>query len=969
MRTSWGIFALAVAAAIGASAAHAAPASPAADLPERWRTGVALGADRSGDVRPVAAAILDAAAAAPARALTLRDAAALGAPVASALETPATIRVWRRAVDGSATSCSGRVDVIPFEQYVRGVLPHEWIRSWNAESLKAGAVAIRTYAAYWVAAGGKYDCADLDDTTASQVYKDEYFADSDAAVAATTGVYVIKNDALVLAEYSAENSDPTATGVSEPLCTGRALNGHGRGTCQWGTQRWATDGKPWDWIVTHYYPGASLTAVAPALAASITAEDHAATVTSGDEIVAYVEYRNDGSSAWSRDQVLLGTTGPRDRVSEFWKADNWVDPTRPTALDQATVAPGATGRFTFAMVAPEVDRPTTYVEHFGLVTAGGEWFGPDELAVAWTITVVPRAGGPLCPDGSDCGSTSGGCSAGGAGGLGLALLVLALAGGARRRAAAVVAALTLGACGLGSGAPTPAPVRGNPVGGPSTLVGVFEQVAAESGVPAALLAATAYHETRLAMVVPAPDGDHGPAAWGLFGLTDGAGPRSIERAAALAGVDVAAARTDAVATTRAAAALLSALAGPHPATLAGWRAALVRFGGDGDAGVLFADGVLGGLARGLRGVDDAGRALTVTARPEAAEARLDVVAAGLGFPGAHWVPAVAGNFANANRTAADINYVVVHTTEGSYNGTISWFQNPSARVSSHYVIRSSDGDITQMVDDADVAYHDACFNTNSIGIEHEGFVADPTRWYTETMYMRSAALTAWTCDQYGIPKDRMHIYGHGDAPDCSTHTDPGPGWDWAHYMALVTGGGMPTLGATAAGQDTPSTMVSGDEAVVYFEFVNDSSITWGLDETRLGTAEPMDRASAFFVDGNWLSPGRATGADHSDYGPGAVGRFTFAIRAPEVAEPTAFHEAFQLVQEGVAWFGPVVAMDIMVLPRGGAGPDAGPDAGSGSNGGTDPGGVADGGCQAGGGGLAGPCVILVAGALFRRRRR
>jgi hypothetical protein len=63
-------------------------------------------------------------------------------------------------------------------------------------------------------------------------------------------------------------------------------------------------------------------------------------------------------------------------------------------------------------------------------------------------------------------------------------------------------------------------------------------------------------------------------------------------------------------------------------------------------------------------------------------------------------------------------------------------------------------------------------------------------------------------------------------------------------------------------------MTSGEEAVAYFEFVNDSTITWGLDETRLGTAEPMDRASAFFVDGNWLSPTRATGADHSNYAPG-----------------------------------------------------------------------------------------------------
>jgi len=46
-------------------------------------------------------------------------------------------------------------------------------------------------------------------------------------------------------------------GVTEPLCTGRARSGHGRGICQWGTQRWAQDGQTWAWMTTHYYPGAT----------------------------------------------------------------------------------------------------------------------------------------------------------------------------------------------------------------------------------------------------------------------------------------------------------------------------------------------------------------------------------------------------------------------------------------------------------------------------------------------------------------------------------------------------------------------------------------------------------------------------------------------------------------------------------------------------------------------------------------
>ena len=53
---------------------------------------------------------------------------------------PATIRVWRRAVDGSSDSCAGRVDVIPFESYVKGVVPNEWITSWDQKALEMGQV-------------------------------------------------------------------------------------------------------------------------------------------------------------------------------------------------------------------------------------------------------------------------------------------------------------------------------------------------------------------------------------------------------------------------------------------------------------------------------------------------------------------------------------------------------------------------------------------------------------------------------------------------------------------------------------------------------------------------------------------------------------------------------------------------------------------------------------------------------------
>jgi hypothetical protein len=223
---------------------------PATEAPARWAVGAELDEDISGDLRPEALALIEARQAGTEELDT----------IAAAWQPPTTIRVWRRGLDGSSASCSGRVDVIPFEKYVKGVLPHEWIRSWHTESLRAGAIAIRTYAANWVRNGGKYTCADLDDTTASQVYKDDFYTVTNNAVDATANTYVMKNGLPINAEYSAENSSPTAYGVTDSVCAGKTRFGHGRGTCQWGSQRWAANqGKSATWILQHYYPGATVT--------------------------------------------------------------------------------------------------------------------------------------------------------------------------------------------------------------------------------------------------------------------------------------------------------------------------------------------------------------------------------------------------------------------------------------------------------------------------------------------------------------------------------------------------------------------------------------------------------------------------------------------------------------------------------------------------------------------------------------
>ncbi|MEX1367013.1 MAG: N-acetylmuramoyl-L-alanine amidase [Nannocystaceae bacterium] len=141
---------------------------------------------------------------------------------------------------------------------------------------------------------------------------------------------------------------------------------------------------------------------------------------------------------------------------------------------------------------------------------------------------------------------------------------------------------------------------------------------------------------------------------------------------------------------------------------------------------------------------------------------------------------------SSNYTAGGIvsfDYVVVHTMQGYYAGSISWFQNPAANVSAHYVMRSDDGEVTQMVRDTDRAWHVGSSNSYALGIEHEGFIDDGS-WYTWQTYLSSARLTRWLCEEHDIPVDRDHIVGHVELPN-QTHTDPGPLWNWDLYMALI----------------------------------------------------------------------------------------------------------------------------------------------------------------------------------------
>jgi N-acetyl-anhydromuramyl-L-alanine amidase AmpD len=151
-----------------------------------------------------------------------------------------------------------------------------------------------------------------------------------------------------------------------------------------------------------------------------------------------------------------------------------------------------------------------------------------------------------------------------------------------------------------------------------------------------------------------------------------------------------------------------------------------------------------------------------------------------------------GNHTSTTRKITKVDRIVVHVTQGSFWGAVTWLRNPRAHGSSHYVV-SKGGHVVQLVSTSDVAWHAGSrrMNRRSIGIEHEGFVA--RGGFTEKQYRASAQLVAYLAMRAGMPIDREHVIGHNEVPDPSGrgvggadgHTDPGPKWDWERYMGYV----------------------------------------------------------------------------------------------------------------------------------------------------------------------------------------
>ncbi|MGQ0827660.1 MAG: N-acetylmuramoyl-L-alanine amidase [Bacteroidota bacterium] len=181
-----------------------------------------------------------------------------------------------------------------------------------------------------------------------------------------------------------------------------------------------------------------------------------------------------------------------------------------------------------------------------------------------------------------------------------------------------------------------------------------------------------------------------------------------------------------------------------------------------------------------------------------------------------WVAACPNNY-DVGRSMA-VSAIAIHQMDGTYAGTISWFSSCDNYyyTSSEYVLRSSDGQITQMVLESNTAHHVYTENSYTIGLEHEGYIKQ-NGWYTTAMYNASSTLVKNICSRKGVSPltcwygiscngnytsclvdQCIRIKGHNQFPN-GGHTDPGVYWDWPRYYKLLNP--MPSV--------TPLTAASG----------------------------------------------------------------------------------------------------------------------------------------------------------------
>ncbi|PZR07680.1 MAG: N-acetylmuramoyl-L-alanine amidase [Archangium gephyra] len=410
---------------------------------------------------------------------------------------------------------------------------------------------------------------------------------------------------------------------------------------------------------------------------------------------------------------------------------------------------------------------------------------------------------------------------------------------------------------------------------------VFEAAGREFNVPPALLKSLSWSLTRYEMVASEGEFEGKSGAYGVMALS----PELIAEAAPLAMVTDEAARTDVSANVRATAAWLSRQAdaqGIDRSKLLAWSGVLAEFSKLDFAGrQAFVRGeVYATLKLGVGRLSDA----LSTEELEASVGEYGEVLQGLDrapdYGAGVWRPSPNFN----SRGGVSPKFVVIHTCEGSYSSCWSWLTNTAAGTSAHYVVNTTGTEVSQLVKEADRAWHIGATydcannsnqlcnlngqssNTHSVGIEHAGFASQTS--FPAGQIDASAKLTCSITKKWSIPRDRFHIVGHGQLQPYN-RTDPGANWPWTSFISKVNAEcGTGTGGTNPAQIIVDSNNASNDQTRGYIQlsanWKSSSNVSgyYGSGYWYAPTAEVSDGAAFFFkldsaqtrtIDGWWTA--------------------------------------------------------------------------------------------------------------------
>ncbi|HEY0603788.1 MAG TPA: SpoIID/LytB domain-containing protein [Herpetosiphonaceae bacterium] len=280
-----------------------------------------------------------------------------------------------------------RVDRMPFIDYVRNVLPNEWVDTWPEASLDAGAVAVTQYAwseafvkQKWRTQGYSFDVVD---STCDQVYKDrdtsKDYTRTDAAVARMWGTILTRGSSLITTYYRAKDSQ----------CGSKDCMG------QWGTYNLANKGYSGLQILFYYYGGASgnlsAYATAPKHRGLILQRSADITVWPGRSQTLSVKMRNTGTATWQKNATQLVVVDPQAAdptpIDSPLVNESWLNPQQPATLLQTKAVIGMDGTWSFIVTAPEGLAPGRYQIAVQPRAEDGSWIDTN-TRIVWNVTVT-----------------------------------------------------------------------------------------------------------------------------------------------------------------------------------------------------------------------------------------------------------------------------------------------------------------------------------------------------------------------------------------------------------------------------------------------------------------------------------------------------------------------------------------------------------------------------------------------------